>query len=203
MKVAEGIDLIDGTNANVYVFSVGGAVVQVDAGIDKSAHEVLSYYESKGIRPTVVILTHSHVDHIRGLRAVFDLYHPSVYAHRHEIPVITGQRPQYSKNKLMGLLSPLLKAPSIPLVNDVSSLALPGVRVVHTPGHTPGSITIVLERADGRFAFAGDAAFEKNGALYVNERYSLDAQRARDSLKVITSLSPVTVLPGHGKPLRV
>ncbi|WP_449462149.1 MBL fold metallo-hydrolase [Tardisphaera miroshnichenkoae] len=202
MKVAEGIDLIDGTSANVYVFTVGDAVVQVDAGIDKSAHEVLSYYESRGIKPTAVVLTHSHIDHIRGLKAIFDLYRPSVYAHRDEIPVITGQRPQYSKNRLMGLLYPLFKAPTVPLVDDVSALALPNVRIIETPGHTPGSVTIVLERADGRFAFAGDAAFEKNGTLYVNERYSLDVKKARDSLKIITSLSPVTVLPGHGKPVR-
>ncbi|MGC8635655.1 MAG: MBL fold metallo-hydrolase [Thermoprotei archaeon] len=203
MKVAQGIDLIDGTNANVYVFAVDGAVVQVDAGFDKSAQEVLSYYESKGIKPTAVILTHSHIDHIRGLKVIFDLYRPSVYAHRYEIPVITGQRPQYSKNRLMSILSPFFKVPPVPLINDVTGLTLPNVRVIETPGHTPGSITILLERADGRFAFVGDAAFERDGTLYVNERYSLDVQKARESLRAITSLSPITVLPGHGKPLRV
>ncbi|MGC9175310.1 MAG: MBL fold metallo-hydrolase [Thermoprotei archaeon] len=203
MKVSEEVDLIEGTRANVYVFRVGGSVVQVDAGFDKSAQQIVTYYENSGLVPSMIILTHSHVDHIRGLGTIYTIYRPLVYAHREEIPVITGHGKQYFKNPFMRVLLPFIRVPTVPLVNDVFGLALDGVKIVETPGHTPGSITVLLNTGHGRFAFVGDAAFEREGRLYVNERYSIDAQKSHESLEKIKQMSPVIVLPGHGKPVKL
>ncbi|MFP3131500.1 MAG: MBL fold metallo-hydrolase [Nitrososphaeria archaeon] len=77
------------------------------------------------------------------------------------------------------------------------------VTVIETPGHTPGSVSYMIELNGEKFIFVGDAAFEKDGRLYVNKRFSLDYLLAEESLKKIESLKPITVLPGHGKPVKL
>jgi len=203
MKVSEHIDLIDGTNAHVYVFKSGDQYVQVDAGMRGSAKRVLAYYEAMGVRPSVVLITHSHVDHVGGLRVLYDLYKPRIYADPSEIPVIRGERPQYSASPLMKFFSSLVRISPVPSADDVSRIDLPKLVVVKTPGHTPGSTTYVLESGEKKFAFVGDAAFEKGGQLYVNRRYALDLKEAEASLRRVMGLAPVTVLPGHGNPLEL
>ena len=78
---------------------------------------------------------------------------------------------------------------------------LGGLRVVHTPGHTPGSVCLYAER-DG-LLFIGDALWcDASGALCPPNRYwSEDLGAARASAAHMTTLDVGTILFGHLPPL--
>lgn len=203
MQISDKIYRIDGTNANVYVVIAEGNVIQIDSGMKGQFGKIKAFYEEMKIKPSAVIITHSHMDHIGELAAVHERYSPKIYAHREEIPVIKGERGMYAKSNAIKLAGALMKPKPVKEVKDIAEMKIQGMEIVETPGHTPGSITVVYTDGNEKYAFAGDAAFEENGRLYVNERFSLDVETAKKSLEKITAMKPVTVLPGHGNPAKL
>ena len=203
MRISEGVHVIDGTNANVYVIETDAGIVQVDSAMRGQFGRIRSFYGSMGRGPSAVIVTHSHMDHIGELASVVATYGSVVYAHPEEIPVIEGRRPMYSRSALVRVIGALMRPRPVAGVLDVHGFSAPGMRVLDTPGHTPGSVTLIYERDGERYLFVGDAAFEDGGALRVNRRFSVDVEAAERSLELIERMSPALVLPGHGKPVRI
>lgn len=78
------------------------------------------------------------------------------------------------------------------------------VRVIETVGHTPGSITTLVETDDGLVALVGDAVIVKEDLLELRPpsvvTKNIEAEVAVNSLKKIRSLNPVLVVPGHDAP---
>ncbi|MDG6931097.1 MAG: MBL fold metallo-hydrolase [Nitrososphaerota archaeon] len=109
----------------------------------------------------------------------------------------------YAKSAAIRLAGVFMKAKPVTEVSDISELSVKDIEIVETPGHTPGSITAVYRHGDEKYALVGDAAFEDSGRLHVNERFSLDVETAKGSLDKITGMKPVTVLPGHGNPVKL
>ncbi|NYD54251.1 MBL fold metallo-hydrolase [Microbacterium pseudoresistens] len=75
------------------------------------------------------------------------------------------------------------------------------IRVVHTPGHTPGS-TSYLDVSTG-FVFSGDHVFDRRRSNAVSRPYNVDRPIATywESCRLLETLSPVRVYPGHGGPI--
>ncbi|MGC8497138.1 MAG: MBL fold metallo-hydrolase [Thermoplasmata archaeon] len=202
MKVSDSIDVIDGTMCNVYVLKTAGKVIQIDSGMKGSAKKIIDYYNNNNIKPDIVLITHYHIDHIGGLKIVKDMYNPEIYASDIEIPIIEGKQ-GYPKPKSFAarLLFSMVKSPAIQGIKPLQDLKIEGLKVIESPGHTPGSVSYFLESE--RMMFIGDAAGSVNGNMVINEKYSLDLDSAKRSLDKIRSYSPVTVLPGHGAPLKI
>jgi glyoxylase-like metal-dependent hydrolase (beta-lactamase superfamily II) len=202
MKITDGLFVIDGTNANVYVFKIGNKVFQVDSALKGQFGKIKSFYESNGLKPDIVLITHAHPDHIGELPKTVNLYSPKVYAHGLDLNVIRGEAKLPSKSFLTSMFSAFYRVAPVKDAEDTAKLTN-DIAVIETPGHTPGSVSYLIELNGGKFIFVGDAAFEKDGGLYVNRKFSLDYYVAEASLKRIESLMPITVLPGHGKPVRL
>ncbi|MEM0123698.1 MAG: MBL fold metallo-hydrolase [Conexivisphaerales archaeon] len=203
MQLNDNIYRIDGTNGNVYVIIAGENIIQVDSGMKGQFGKIRDFYDKMKVRPSIVIITHSHMDHIGALAEVHDRFSPRIYAHKKEIPVIRGERGMYAKSATIRLVGMVLKAKPVKEVADIAEINMEGIETVETPGHTPGSITVVYTRDNEKYAFVGDAAFEENGGLHINERFSLDVETAKKSLEKIIAMKPVTVLPGHGNPIKL
>jgi len=129
---------------------------------------------SRGLAPTdieMVVLTHAHGDHDGNL----DMFpHARVIAHRAE-----GGEASFE--------------------NDVEIWE--GVRLVHTPGHTPGSISVLVEAGE-TFAMAGDAIpTEDNARKWVPPGHHYDRQKAMVSMEMLIEAAEV-VVPGHGPAFR-
>lgn len=202
MKVSDSIDLIDGTMCNVYVLKTAGKVIQIDSGMKGSAKKIIDYYSSNKIKPDIVLITHYHLDHIGGLKIVKDTYNPEIYASAIEIPMIEGKQSYPRPSSFAArLLFSMVKPPVIQGIKPLQDLSIEGVKVIESAGHTPGSVTYFLEPE--RMMFIGDAAGSANGNLVINEKYSMDLDSAKRSLEKIRSYSPVTILPGHGAPLKI
>jgi glyoxylase-like metal-dependent hydrolase (beta-lactamase superfamily II) len=84
---------------------------------------------------------------------------------------------------------------------------LPGVRAVHTPGHTPGHLAYVVETEDGPVLFAGDAAKNRYELATGDADSSLDFAASRASIELLRSMLAddprLVMIPGHDLTLRL
>ncbi len=68
MRITDHITLIDRTMANCYDVETENGHVLVDAGLRSSGLRIANYYRQIGAKPSVILITHYHTDHIGGLR---------------------------------------------------------------------------------------------------------------------------------------
>jgi glyoxylase-like metal-dependent hydrolase (beta-lactamase superfamily II) len=123
-----------------------------------------------------VVLTHSHYDHT-GNNDMFE--NAEILLHPDENGKVAGSKPLETDKELV-----------------------PGVKIVHTPGHTRGSISVFV-KADQKYAVAGDA-IPKHGNYekMVPPAINIDKDLALESLKMITKYADV-IIPGHDPPFLV
>lgn len=191
-----------------------------------SAEEIISAAEERfgaDCRPNAIILTHGHFDHVGAIIELIDHWEVPVYAHEVEIPFLTGQM-QYpdadsaSSDGLIAKLSPLFPKEPIDLTGHVQPLPadgtvphMPQFKWLHTPGHTPGHVS--LFREEDRALIAGDAFVTvKQESLYkvmTQEQeisgppryFTPDWKAAQQSVIQLQALNPSVAVTGHGMPM--
>lgn len=203
MKISDSVFLIDNTNANVYVIVNEGEVFQIDSGLKSSFNAIRKFYSENSLRPNYVLITHAHVDHIGALAEVYRYYKPKIFAHGLDLKVIRGEEKMPSRSFLMRLFGVFIKAEPVREADEIINKNFKNIEVIETPGHTPGSVSYLYNDGKERYLFVGDAAFERKGKLFVNRTFSLDLKTAEESLNKIIGLKPVTILPGHGNPVKL
>lgn len=200
--------------------------VLVDAGMPHSADDIISFAEERfGVecRPKAIILTHGHFDHVGAIIELIKHWAVPVYAHELEFPYLTGEL-EYPEpdpaveGGLIAKVSALFPNEPINLTNHVEKLpadgSIPGMNGwswIHTPGHTPGHIS--LFREEDRALIAGDAFVTvRQDSLYkvlLQEQeisgppryFTTDWQAAWQSVKKLQSLKPSCAMTGHGMPM--
>ena len=200
--------------------------VLVDAGLPHGAAEILRVAAERfGVtsRPSAIVLTHGHFDHVGALDALLAVWDVPVYAHVAELPFLTGHVnfPPPDPTVAAGIL-PRLAPPEpergINLGNRLQPLPMngriPGMptwRWIHTPGHSPGHVS--LFRSIDRLLLAGDAvATTDQASIYasVTQRrelsgppayFTIDWNKAEQSVAVLASLRPAVLAAGHGAPI--
>lgn len=212
---------------NLYLFGRPESWVLIDAGLQGCKGELVETAEElfgPHRPPAAIILTHAHFDHIGAFPEIFDTWDVPVFAHRAELPFITGQAdyqpPDPSVGKgAMALMSFAYPNKGIdlggraqPLPEDGSVPSMPGWRWIHSPGHTPGHVALFRD-ADGCL-LAGDAfVTTKQESLYAvmtqEERvqgppayFTPDWNAARASVERLARLRPEIAATGHGTPMR-
>lgn len=180
--------------ANTYVLSTEeGEGIVIDPGMDPQP--LLEYIDS--LRIKAILLTHAHLDHIGGLEQVRQLTKAPVYIHDLEAdwlfdPVMNGSA------NLPFLGGPIRCQPRDEGFKDGEILQLAGlsIQVIHTPGHSPGSVSFYLK--DEGILISGDALFA--GSIGRTDLPGGDYPTLIRSIKEkLLVLPPETkVFPGHG-----
>lgn len=223
-------DLLCHTVQIVNIYLVGNPqtndFVLIDAGMPHSANEIIDVTEKHfgaNSRPKAIILTHGHFDHVGAIVELIKHWEMPVYAHELEIPFLTGQT-RYPEpdptveGGMVAKMSPMFPNEPInigrhieKLPSDGSVPSMPGFRWIHTPGHTPGHISLFREK--DRVLIAGDAFVTvKQDSLYkvltqeqeINgpPRYlTTDWKASKESVVKLASLKPEIAVTGHGLPM--
>ncbi|MDF2903297.1 MAG: hypothetical protein K0S25_935 [Bacillus sp. (in: firmicutes)] len=200
--------------------------VLVDAGMPHSANEIISVTEERfgtNNRPKAIILTHGHFDHVGAILELIDHWKVPVYAHELELPFLTGKMSYPEPDPtveggMVAKMSSMFPNEPINLAKHVEKLPLdgsvpkmPGFRWVHTPGHTPGHVSLYRE-AD-QTLIAGDAFVTvKQEYLYkvlTQEQeisgppryFTTDWKASWESVKKLAALNPFVAVTGHGLPM--
>ena len=157
---------------------------------------ILDTVRSHGLDVKLVVNTHAHIDHVSGLAGVVAALSVPVWMHEAELPVYENITEQAA---LFGLQAPELVAIDrfIRGGDEVGFGKLSG-RVIDTPGHSPGGISLVFENEDIKRIFVGDVLFR--GSIGRTDLPGADPAQMASTLKNVIMALPddMVVYSGHG-----
>jgi glyoxylase-like metal-dependent hydrolase (beta-lactamase superfamily II) len=198
----------------------------IDAAMPWSNRAIIDTAEERfgpQSRPAAIVLTHGHFDHIGNVAKLADYWSVPIYAHKLELPYLTGRSSYPPPDPAVGggamsFLSRFLPAGPVNLGNRINALpddgSVPGMsewKWVHTPGHTPGHIALFRDK--DRMLIAGDAFVTQHqeSLLGIVTRqpevrrppayFTPDWNAARQSVEALTALEPIVAVTGHGIPM--
>lgn len=178
--------------ANCYLVSCDGHAYIVDPAI--SYKGIVSALEKDGLTLDGIILTHGHFDHILSADALRRECKCKVYVHEKDAQIM----PYPDKNaysQIFGENTPVHFPCADILIKDGDILPLgdESLTVIHTPGHTAGSVCYLAKE----FILTGDTLFCNSYGRY--DLYSGSKSDMLDSLRRLRQYDPkLTVYPGHG-----
>ena len=217
-QVVSDVQLIEGLRgANVYLLPSNEGLTLVDSGMAGNADRIIGQIEEAGYRLSqlhTIVLTHAHADHARSAAELARRSGAAVVAHQDEAPYIKQTEPMPAASpaqRLMNWLGERFMFRSSPcqvdrLVGDGDLVeALGGMRVIHMPGHTPGSMA--LYQPERQILFCGDALFNANpltgrpGLRFPLALATVDRAQARASVGKLSALPIEVLCCGHGEPI--
>ena len=204
-EIAPKVHEIPLLRVKVHAIVEDDGVTLVDSGHARSPRGIeraLARMDIPLDRVSRVVCTHGHPDHAGGARAFADrgievLIHPDDAAQL-DIGVRDAIR-KPSRGRIFAAMTPPL-ASFRPIVDGDVVPVLGGLEVVHTPGHTAGSVCLYARR--DRLLFVGDTLQRRFGRVsFASTLYSDDAHMARASVQRLAELDVKTIVFSHFPPL--
>ncbi|GAB6448949.1 MBL fold metallo-hydrolase [Bacillus cereus] len=203
MEIAKGVEMLQLKFQEFIIHPIllwnDEIAVLIDTGFPGQFEDIQVEMERVGVsvdKLKVVILTHQDIDHIGSLPDVFEngVSDIKVYAHELDKPYIEGDLPLL---KDVHVENPPKGKVSDTVIDGQELPYCGGIRILHTPGHTPGHISLYLKRS--KILVAGDSMYSVNGVLGgVHAPTTLNIMEARQSLKKYLNLDIESVVCYHG-----
>lgn len=210
MEIISGIHRVDGIRgANCYLYTGAAKMLVIDTGMPGNGKKIIDYVKGLGKDPSdinYIILTHADIDHIGSAAEIKQMTDAKLVIHADDALILSGKSGFKTIKGPLGMLVKLIYLllrfhpvePDV-ILKDNSEMA--GFKVIHTPGHTNGSISLYLP---GKVIFVGDALKSDSRGNPKPPRsriFSLDVTQAKASLMAISVLEFDILLPGHGAPV--
>ena len=204
----------------LYIIKDKGAIL-VDTGyhgIVTSFSELLDNHEIKPDEIKLIIPTHGDFDHAGGAKELKELSGAKIAMHEEDRqnleqgifhwPKGVNLWGKISRTSMMPFVKKIGKFPpaEVDIVLDDNSISLEeyGIqgKIVHTPGHTPGSISVLLDSGE---AFVGCLAHNRLPFVLKPKLpiYAMDLELLKKSWTKVINLGAKTIYPGHGSPFEV
>ena len=199
-RICEGVYLVGGTDishsydATVFVVEDGGELVLIDSGAGRSAARIMDNIKSTGLDPQgikTLVLTHCHIDHIGGapyfrreLGCRLVIHELDADAVADGDPVLTAAN-WYESDFPPTKIDDRLSGPEGVLIPGG------GLKWLHTPGHTPGSICLYLDRGGERVLFGQDI----HGPFLPS--FKSDIKLWKSSMEKLLALDADVLCEGH------
>jgi glyoxylase-like metal-dependent hydrolase (beta-lactamase superfamily II) len=212
----DGVETVANPLSSAFLL-LGRRPVLVDTGPTGNHTRVLAALQRLGVAPSdlaLIVLTHSHADHVGAAKALRESTGAPVAIHRADAERLAagGRNPRlppvgrsrWLPSKVFERQSFSAVAPDVVIDDHGLDLRRYGAEgtVVHTPGHTPGSVSVVLGDGAGRDWLLGDLV---SGGFLRRRRpmlpfFAEDLDQVQGSIAAVLARSPRTVYVGHGGP---
>jgi len=217
-QVAPGVYMLEGLrSSNVYALALPQGIALIDSGLSGAVHQIVTQLKKGGYALSdlqAIVLTHAHGDHTGSAAELARRSGAQVFAHREEVPYIEGtkslpatsvlQRAMiWMQNRVLGGRAFCQVERALEDGEVIEDLG--GLQVIHTPGHTPGSIC--LYQPEGKVLFCGDLLFNGHPLTGRGEfqfsisQFCVDAAQARESVRRLLKVPIEVLCLGHGKPI--
>jgi glyoxylase-like metal-dependent hydrolase (beta-lactamase superfamily II) len=209
-EIVDGVFELRISFVHVHVVVVDEGVILIDTGLPgrRTAAKIESALQN--IRRslgevTIILLTHKHPDHTGVAAELRRRSGARVVAHKADAPFITGEEALTLTpiQRIGAIFMPEPEpSPVDVLLSGDPQVPVPGFSAVHTPGHTPGHVSYLLNR-DGGVLFAGDAASGGWGRVRRTPRMLTDdVAAANASVARLAGLEFEVAVFGHGSAVR-
>lgn len=170
----------------------------IDPGDD--AEFIINKIAGLSLKPVAILATHGHFDHILAVTELKLAYNIPFYAHRSDAPVVN--RMERTAKYFTGIETDPAPKINKPLINNkILKLGDLSLKIMHTPGHTPGSVCLYCKKEN--ILFSGDTIFA-DGSYGRTDLAGGDAEKLKESIMKILSLPEETVIcSGHGEKTNV
>ncbi|HUH64857.1 MAG TPA: MBL fold metallo-hydrolase [Syntrophales bacterium] len=199
--IAEGIYLIGGPDisrgedATSFIVDCGGELVMIDAGAGGSSRILQGNIEDLGLDPKKIsslILTHNHIDHIGSASYFRDQFGCSIVMHDLDADALEEGDSTRTAASCYGMfLSPTPVDRRLMGEHEVLRFGEAELHCLHTPGHTPGSIVVYIDRGGKRILFGQDI----HGPFL--EIFRSDIGKWKESMKKLIALEADILCEGH------
>lgn len=184
--------------ANVFLLNDVVAPTLIDSGLPFSGRRIIKSFGDVGLEAAglkQILLTHHHVDHSGGAAQVRDQTAAKVLCHIEDAEILMRGRHRKRNMKFHQGPNPdgfLSEGDILPILG--------GLEVLHTPGHTPGSLCFYLPRYNA--VFVGDLFLHTSDRLSRPSRgATFHEQQYEESLSRIADLNVDVCFPSHGSPI--
>jgi len=212
VKIIDNVFLVPGVVANPYLILDADGLTVIDAGLPRSDKKILAYAAGLGKTPQDIkriVITHWDFDHVGGLAALKAATGARTHTSQIEADAIVIGKPSRQikpagfslRRMLFSILSPFFKLKPFhvdEILTEGKTLpVLGGLRVIETPGHTPGHLSFFAPSAG--VLFCGDSMVSENGMLLGSRPgITWDEIKARESERKQAALGATIVCSGHG-----
>jgi len=201
---------------NCYVIQ-GEGVIMIDGGAQNQTKRFIKAINKLSVKPEeikLIVITHGHCDHIGSAKDIKEITGAKIAMHQQEKEWLEKSLKPLPPGvtlwgriliKTMAMFLPFIHIPptdvDLVLGDEDLSLAEYGIpgRVIYTPGHSSGSVSVLLETGD---AFVGDLAMNKFPLRFSPGLpiFAEDLERVKESWKLLLDQGAETVYPAHGLP---
>jgi len=178
--------------SNCYIVSFDDKCVIIDAG--DSADFILNEIISKKLKPNAILATHGHFDHLLAAGEMQLSYNIPFYISKKDSFLL--KRAKETADYYLGFKNDVIKIKNIKDINSkeikIKNLT---IKVIKTPGHTPGSVCFYIEKE--KLLFTGDTLFKAGIGRY-DFSYSSKKNIVQSIIRLYSLPDDVIVFPGHG-----
>lgn len=181
------------TNCYVVACERTKEAIIIDPGFENrfEGAKIFSFIAENGLKLKLVVNTHGHPDHVCGNGIVEEKFHVPILIHENDSYMLGGLAKRDAEFFGSSEFSP--SANALLHEGDLVRFGRTALKVVHTPGHTSGSISLLGEKE----VFTGDTLFA--GSIGRTDLPGSSERDMRLSVKRLASLPDhLTVYPGHG-----
>jgi glyoxylase-like metal-dependent hydrolase (beta-lactamase superfamily II) len=192
--IVGGPDITDNRDGCIYLINLGELIL-IDTGAGWSVDKIINNIQKLGLSSkdlNKVILTHCHIDHIGGVSEIKKRFGSKIYIHKLDAPPLeTGDQILTAASWYQTTFPPTPVDVKFNLPEEVLTIGEQKIVCLHTPGHTPGSICIYLDKDGKRILFGQDL----HGPLL--EEFGSNLEDYGRSTKKLLDLDADILCEGH------
>ncbi len=199
--IAEGIHIIGGPgithvdDATSFIVECGKKLVMIDSGAGETAHLLVEHIKSLGLDPeqiSSVILTHCHIDHIGSAPYFAERYGCELIMHDLDAEAVETGDPSRTGASMYGTTFPPTRIDKrLKGLSGTLFFGTESIHWLHTPGHTPGSLSLYCNRGEKRILFGQDI----HGPFLAS--FGSDIGAWKRSMKKLLELEADILCEGH------